>query len=344
MSIDCSIWWRRTGVLALLLGALCHGCGKPKPAAIPPPEMPDASSILSADADLRTPVAEFPRHPFEVGDRVSMARFSLPDTVPLTAATSPRRRWYTVDAVILDSIAAETLFVVTERFDAMGGDGALFLVHDGRVALRLQNPILAAPDGSLSTLLSFRTRSLPVQEGRALLLVREESVRTHGERYRAFGVRRGGSLEEFTGALEHVKDEDVPSSLYDGQVFYTRVHAGCFAFLLPITLDLRNARFVAEMGDDAIFRATGEGTPQLEGNNSLTFPLFLHPQLDARQHAVTVTTGTAISAVRCYVPSFVFGRDDPRFATTRWLQVRIDSLEGWIPDTLFAIVGFRRCL
>ncbi len=279
---------------------------------------------------------------------------ALPILPPDSAASRhgpkriPFKRWFSRHPVVLDTAASDTAFLLVEKLESVKSgadwprtDAGYLLIRRGIIEAVKPDRVFALPDSNLASESERRALVLPQGEGRNILLVRSERApgKPGEERYEAFGIRRG-VLKEFSGGLMFARDNDFPPSLEDGQVFYGHVPHSGFRFLVPITLDLNHWKFVPEFGDDAVFSAAGEGRARLEGSQMLTMPIYLHPRLTSVQRTITVRPDSRIQAVRFYGPWVVFRKGDRRFDLQDWLQVRVDSLQGWIPAGLYRYVGF----
>jgi len=361
----------RTLVAVAFFGALA-GCAKKEeaPAAraiprvatapfrlhLPPPQgIPDQPSMRNG---VPLPSA------FAVGREAPLAFFEGLDTVmvpiqgqPQGSARSlragvPYKRWFVPESVTLDSLSGDAVSVMVEKLESFRqdaewprSDGDVLFLRGGIVSRIFHQAQFTREDSNLTAEYSRMIGAVALHGGRNLLIVRSEAApgAPGEERYEAFGVGPDGTLRQFSGAFEYVRDADLPASLRDGEVFYVHIPRGCFHFLVPVTLDLQRQTFIAECGDDAVFSAAGDGHPRLEGSESLTLPLYLHPAITSLQRSVTLYGGSSITATRFYGPWFAFPKNDPRFDRHDWLQVRVDSLVGWVPDTLYPYLGFSQC-
>jgi hypothetical protein len=280
------------------------------------------------------------------GARVSFTKADGPDQVTFRVATADGRdssaagleRWL-LEPFVPDSPGQDTVFVAVRRLAASqeprsGTDAAFVLLWRRKVFTRVDHQIRLIQDVGLTPRRTIRTRTIRAGS-RAVLCVRSDSAGVAGsERYRFFGFGPAGALQQFTGPTEHFRDADLPATLNAGQVVYTRVQIGWFTVPLPLTFEPGRARFVPEVGDDAMFSASGKATFRGDPHGSSLIRLFSSPDPGASSISLPIPPLSEAVARKAFLPFLVPGHPHDTLADAGMVFVTIGSLEGWLPDSL----------
>ncbi len=333
----------------LFLTLLLAGCRSDRPAGGPEPRV-DSPPAAAEPADaLAIPsgmnAIRFREEPAE-GARVSFTKADEPNRVDLRVTTAEGRdsstnaleRWL-LEPIVSDSPGRDTVFVAVRRLAAsqephVGTDAAFVLLWRQKVVARVDHPVRLIPGTGLAPRRTIRTRTIRAGS-RAVVCVRSDSAGVAGsERYRFFGFGPAGTLQQFTGPTEHFRDADLPATLNAGQVVYARVRIAWFSVPLPLTFEPGRARFVPEVGDDAMFSATGKATFRGDPRGSSLIRLFASPDPGASSVSLPIPPLSEAVARKAFLPFLVPGHPHDPGADAGMVFVTIGSLEGWLPDSL----------
>jgi hypothetical protein len=287
----------------------------------------------------------FREEPFE-GARVSYTKADESDRVTFRVATAEGRdssaigleRWM-LEPFVSDSSGRDTVFVAVRRLAASheprgGTDAAFVLLWRRRVVARVDHEVRLIPGAGLAPRRSIRTRTIRAGS-RAIVCVRSDSAGVAGsERFRFFGFGPAGTLQQFAGPTEHFRDADLPATLNAGQVLYARVRIAWFTVPLPLTFEPGRARFVPEVGDDAMFSATGRATFRGDPHGSSLIRLFSSPDPVASSISLPIPPLSEAVARKAFLPFLVPGHPHNSGRDAWMVLVTIGSLEGWLPDSL----------
>lgn len=323
--------------------------------------------------ETRTQVASVPvpdgvpvrlRGRLKVGELLGFEPFAVIDTITLRTVVTPHdthavhseflpftRQWF-LQRFVLDSSARESLFVIIEHIrslqhavDRPSTHRRYVLLHNGRVAKVFSGSCDAAPSGEVLSPLMVRAIDIPFASGRSVIVVRTETLLgpKGNELFQVFGLSHQGEVRTFEGPLGYIKDGDLPSSLHAGQVAYTYIRIGCIRVPLPLTFEPQNCRFVAEVGEDALFPATGEGEFTGGRDGSEQIQLFSAYRPGAPSLQASIPLNSKVKVHRAYLPWFVTRRGEGVGRETGWVFVEVNNLAGWIPDSLFQRTGLMSC-
>ena len=285
------------------------------------------------------------REPPRTGARAAFKETSAPghDSVTVSPSTGPDsavacREWWLLEPFLLHPGREDTVFVAVRRIaDATGPgstDAAFVLLSQRKVVFRSDFPLRWEPDAGFVPRRTIRAHVIR-SDHRNVLFVRIDSADLSGsERYRVFGVGPANTLQEFTGPVEYFRDGDLPSALAAGQVLYTRVRIAWYTVPLPLTFEPQRTRFVPEVGDDALFSASGKATFRGEAGGSSLIRLFSSTGPGASSVSLPIPPHSEAEARKAYLPHLLPGSTHGSPRGAGMVYVTIGSLEGWLPDSL----------
>jgi hypothetical protein len=256
------------------------------------------------------------------------------------SAASCVERWL-AEPFVADTARHESVFVAIRRLALRTGessgttDAAYAVVSRGRILARMDFDTRFAVGVGFTSRTTISTRAVSTDQGN-VLFVRADSAGIAGsERYTVFGAGPSGAFSQFTGPTEYFRDADLPVGLTTGQVVYTRVQMGWFSVPLPLTFEPRRARFVPEVGDDAMFTASGKAAFRGDAAGSSLIHLFSSTAPGASMMTVPIPPLTEAVARKAFLPALVAGHRLHAIPHAGMVYVSVGSLEGWLPDSLY---------
>jgi len=281
------------------------------------------------------------------GEAVAFAKPGGPARVPVRLSPSAGRDSTTtcLEQWLLETFAGdpagqEPVSVAVRRLASREEDppattdASFVVLWRKRVVARVDHDVRILPEVGLLPRRTIRTRAIP-SGARDVLFVRTDSSDIEGsERYLVFGPGPSGAVQQYSGPTEYFRDSDLPATLQPGQVVYAHVRIAWFTVPLPLTFEPQRARFVPEVGDDAMFSASGKAVFQGDATGSTVIRLFLSTDPGASSVSVPIPPRTEATAKKAYLPFLVPGRLQHLPPQQPMVYVTVGSLEGWLPDSL----------
>jgi hypothetical protein len=248
-----------------------------------------------------------------------------------------RKAGYQIEADTKDSV-----WVIVEELNALRkGEGAdksegnLFLVRKGIVVAADTEDVGVEQDSSMSYEVHRRVYTPAIGSSKSLLVIGEVSYPSHPDRtsFKAFGINKVEALVEFPGL--YIEDpNELPGTLYDGQILTSGRNFGCIFYDQQIRFDLKSCSFIMPP-EDSGYEARSDVQKAVFEANGDTIHVSVHrrPTVGSEEENIVLTKADSVYVTR------LLNRDN-RF----WVLLsKNGKVLGWIDNTGIATLQLNAC-